>query len=742
MQDDYALPELSPDEKRMYGSFWKRFRSNSSLGSSVDEESVQSPTTAEIVEPSPAFTQSAAPALTTAAVKAPTVVAKVAAPTPTTASVVAPTEVANFVAPTPTTAAVVTPMVANVVAPTPTTTAAVVTAAVANVVAPTPTTAAVVAPAEVANVVAPTPTTAVVTPEVANVVAPTPTTAAVVAPAEVANVVAPTPATAAVVTPEVANVGAAVAKGPPSVPPKMELPAVPTRAATEHPGQPSTTTAGAAPMTNEALTMLAALLSQSMGQLSVADGADSSNLGSIQESLKALVAKATGGAAAQPLQQQQQQQLAVAPVPDVSVPPKQPAVVDKTKIIDSASGLDLQPSPASPSPATAPATPSPSINPPGTPSTPPPCTTLALARPGPTAIRSIINSGTHKTEYKTFQRFCENSPGAEELKKVWVQGGPQRLAMFQKFVLTGDPKALECALRFRRQREEEDKDEGEYYPWKDILAFHDGNETKALQFVQRRRTEPTSCDRNDATVETFLYYGRQKKSFTNRTIVDDIAMTMGCSPSFAASVAAQLDTMNGAVPIQGSSGGRPSVEVSENPPNPKPPPKNGKTLKQNAGVPETTTTEDPPPKKARPARPEGSDLDHDLELAISTEGVTLFVKSWVAAANTAQGQAVKTCAELEVLDSQEALMSKVRDCADGIGACRKKLQLLGPAPVASDVQSALLEATRTYDLLSYAAAVFVEGFKKHMRVANGLIAAEKRPAKTAKKAKAASKAES
>ncbi|CAE7253329.1 unnamed protein product [Symbiodinium sp. CCMP2592] len=54
--------------------------------------------------------------------------------------------------------------------------------------------------------------------------------------------------------------------------------------------------------------------------------------------------------------------------------------------------------------------------------------------PGPTAI---INSGTHKTEYKTFQRFCQNSPGAEELKKVWVQGGPQRLAMFQKFVLTG-----------------------------------------------------------------------------------------------------------------------------------------------------------------------------------------------------------------------------------------------------------------------------------------------------------------
>jgi len=48
-----------------------------------------------------------------------------------------------------------------------------------------------------------------------------------------------------------------------------------------------------------------------------------------------------------------------------------------------------------------------------------------------------------------------------------------------------------------------------------------------------------------------------------------------------------------------------------------------------------------------------------------------------------------------VLESQDKLMGKVKDCAEGIGACRKKLQLMGTAPVAADVQAALLEATRT-----------------------------------------------
>ena len=48
---------------------------------------------------------------------------------------------------------------------------------------------------------------------------------------------------------------------------------------------------------------------------------------------------------------------------------------------------------------------------------------------------------------------------------------------------------------------------------------------------------------------------------------DDIAMTMGCSPAFAASVAAQLDTMSSALPMQGPhpGGARTSQEASGEP---------------------------------------------------------------------------------------------------------------------------------------------------------------------------------
>ncbi|CAE7809883.1 RTase [Symbiodinium sp. CCMP2592] len=472
-----------------------------------------------------------------------------------------------------------------------------------------------------------------------------------------------------------------VPKGPPAVPQPMPLPTVPL--------QQQTTAAAAGPTSDAMTTMLATVLSTA-----VSHGVDAAGLAAIQQTMASIVAAAKAPDAAAGVE-----------------------AVDKTKIIDSQPALP--PSPFStPLPASTAASPSTPLPPASTasPSTPLTAVTKAPPTAGPapstplppqTAVTKapptgpVVNSSTHRTEYRSFQRFCENSPGAVELKKVWVQGGPQRLAMFQKFVLTGcgNPAALECALQFRRQSEEESKDEGEYYCWRDILAFHEGNEQKALSFIARRRAEPkgTSCDRNDPDMETFLYYGRQRRTLTVRTI-DEIAISMGVCPNFATSVAAQLDSMNGALPV--ADGATSSV----NPPVPAP----GKAApkgKGSAPAPPGTTTEDPqpPPKKAKVPKPEGS----DMELICSGENVGLFVKSWVAAANTAQGQAVKTCAELEVLESQEALMGKIKDCAEGIGACRKKLQLMGTEPVAADVQSALLEAT-----------VFVEGFKKHLRVAN------------------------
>ena len=220
---------------------------------------------------------------------------------------------------------------------------------------------------------------------------------------------------------------AAVAKGPPTLPAQMPLPSVPTKAAAEQPPQPAITTSAVPMLTNDALaTLVATMLSQVMP--GGGHAIDAAGIAAIQQSVASVVAAAK----AQPQQPPQQQGAAAAASVDGS----------PTKVVDAAQmskpAADVQPAlPSTPSPAASPATPTVSSNPPPTGDNPPsPCTTLAIAKPqGP--VMPVINSGTHKTEYKSFQRFCENSPGAEELKKVWVQGGPQRLAMFQKFVMTG-----------------------------------------------------------------------------------------------------------------------------------------------------------------------------------------------------------------------------------------------------------------------------------------------------------------
>ncbi|CAE7348719.1 unnamed protein product [Symbiodinium sp. CCMP2592] len=279
-----------------------------------------------------------------------------------------------------------------------------------------------------------------------------------------------------------------------------------------------------------------------------------------------------------------------------------------------------------PGPATAPL----SINPPA-------ATAKAGMVPGPPDAR--INSSSHPTEYKSFQRFCEHSTGAGELKKAWAHGGAKRMAMFARFVQTGcDALALECALRFKRQREEIDKDEGEYYPWADILKFHEMDSAKALAFITRRRAElrGTSVDRNDPEVETFLYYSRQSRSLINRTI-DEIAIELGCDAQYASSICEMLETSGNA---KGPAGALPppnSPALGDNTP-PESAPKNGKHGGKNG-------------KAGQP---------------------------------------------LEVLESQGALIGLIQ------------------------------------------AAAYVEAFKKHTRVANGLLRNEKpAKAKAAKKAKPA-----
>ncbi|CAE7209651.1 unnamed protein product [Symbiodinium sp. CCMP2456] len=97
----------------------------------------------------------------------------------------------------------------------------------------------------------------------------------------------------------------------------------------------------------------------------------------------------------------------------------------------------------------------------------------------------------------------------------------------------GNGLALEAVLRYKRQQEEEQKDEGLYYPWSEIVDFHSGDLEKATSFAEMRRRQArgTSWDRNDPTVETLLKY-------------DEISCDIGCDPRYAASLMESFEKGN------------------------------------------------------------------------------------------------------------------------------------------------------------------------------------------------------
>ena len=76
--------------------------------------------------------------------------------------------------------------------------------------------------------------------------------------------------------------------------------------------------------------------------------------------------------------------------------------------------------------------------------------------------------------------------------------------------------------------------------------------------------------------------------------------------------------------------------------------------------------------------------------------VGLFVQAWVTAASDAAGQCAKLTADLEPLESQQALIQLIAGAADGISASRKALTALGPAPGAADVAAVLANAACLY----------------------------------------------
>ena len=96
-----------------------------------------------------------------------------------------------------------------------------------------------------------------------------------------------------------------------------------------------------------------------------------------------------------------------------------------------------------------------------------------------------------------------------------------RLAVFRKFLACGERAGeLEACMRFKRTREEVDKDEGKYVSYAKVLDHYKGCKVSADALVERRRRESkgTSTDRNDPDVETFLLYGDQSREVKTTTL--------------------------------------------------------------------------------------------------------------------------------------------------------------------------------------------------------------------------------
>lgn len=100
-----------------------------------------------------------------------------------------------------------------------------------------------------------------------------------------------------------------------------------------------------------------------------------------------------------------------------------------------------------------------------------------------------------------------------------------------------------------------------------------------------------------------------------------------------------------------------------------------------------------------------------LEVVVpDSEDLAAFVETWIAAAADAQSSSLKHCALLEPLESQDRLISLMQSASNGISECRKAMAALGASPDSGFAQQILQKAEP-----------FVEAYKKHLKVAQGLM---------------------
>lgn len=88
----------------------------------------------------------------------------------------------------------------------------------------------------------------------------------------------------------------------------------------------------------------------------------------------------------------------------------------------------------------------------------------------------------------------------------------------------------------------------------------------------------------------------------------------------------------------------------------------------------------------------GSQLEIMLPQTDETN-INQFVQSWITAAGDAAGQCAKLTADLEPLESQQALIQLLQASAAGITNSRKLLTALGPNPVEDQVTGILQQVS-------------------------------------------------
>ena len=316
--------------------------------------------------------------------------------------------------------------------PTPTLPAAAAPAAAvpvavveASLAVPTPTLPAPAAPAAVpVSPTVPTPTLPAV--PVDAVPAPAvPVNPAVWTSTLPAQAAVPTSTLTAPITAPAAAVPAPMAASPAAhvaVADESQIPA-PTPSTFFFPRPPPAAPPAAATSTAAADDAMTSLLATVLAQtLQNGSSLSADQIQKLQGTVSQLLTASTENKVAAPTADQQQQQeiplAGEAPGPAVCANPPQ-ALTQTQPLPKGVSAVATGASDVAPPPS--------SLQPP--PGGPP----AAAAAP----VRLDVNSSSHPKEYRAFQRFCENSKGADEMRKVWVQGGPRRMAVFSQFVATG-----------------------------------------------------------------------------------------------------------------------------------------------------------------------------------------------------------------------------------------------------------------------------------------------------------------